>query len=203
MSLEISFEKRYVLIYSLIVATTHYIISKINNIFGEVFSSIWAIDIIVLIMVLLVISIFDRNQKERIALGFLYIKQPFEKGDKWIVKDKRITKEERERLIKELTNISNAHFFSNYYNKVKKTASVIAKNSEYCVIRDITLVLFFISIFTIILTIVCKGYFWKEIIASCLAYLIGVVSCRKKSKDFVCQIIVEYKNLEEVIKDEN
>lgn len=104
MSLEISFEKRYVLIYSLIVATTHYIISKINNIFGEVFSSIWAIDVIVLIMVLLVISLFDRNQKERIALGFLYIKQPFEKGDKWIVKDKRITKKERERLIKELTN---------------------------------------------------------------------------------------------------
>lgn len=203
MSLEVSFEKRYVLIYSLILAATHYIISKINNIFGEVFSPIWAIDIIVLIMTLLVISLFNRNQKERIALGFLYVKQPFEKGDKWIVKDKRIIKEEKEKLVKKLANISNAQFFSSYYNKVKKTATIIAKDSEYCVIRDITLVLFFIFIFTIIVTVICKGYFLKEIIASFLAYLVGVFSCRKKSKDFVCQIIVEYINLEEVIKNEN
>lgn len=195
MSLEVSFEKRYVLIYSLILATTHYIISKINNIFGEVFSSIWAIDIIVLIMTLLVISLFNRNQKERIALGFFYIKQPFEKGEKWIVKDKRIVKNEKEELVRKLTNISNAQFFNNYYNKVKKVESVIAKNSEYCVIRDITLVLFFILVSTIVLTIVCKGYFQKEIILAFFAYLIGIYSSKKKSKDFVCQILVEYKNL--------
>lgn len=198
MSLEVSFEKRYVLIYALTLATADYIISKINNIFGEIFSSIWAIDIIVLIMTLLVISLFDRSQKERIALGFLYIKQPFEKGDKWIASDKRISEKEKENLVKKLTNISNAQFFSSYYNKVKTSQSVIVKNSEYCVIRDITLVLFFILILTIILTIICKGYFEREILAAFFAYLIGVFSGRKKAKDFVCQIIVEYKNLKEV-----
>ena len=112
-------------------------------------------------------------------------------------------KEEKEKLVKNLTNISNAQFFSNYYNKVKKATSVVAKNSEYCVIRDIVLVLFLIFIITIILTVICKGYFGKEIIASFLAYLIGVFSCRKKSKDLVCQIIVEYIYLEGGIEDEN
>ena len=93
-------EKRYVLIYALILSVSHYFISKLNNLCGEIIDSIWPIDIIILIMTLLVLALFDRNQKIRIALGFIFKKQPFEKGSKWIKNEKRIIEADRDKLIK-------------------------------------------------------------------------------------------------------
>lgn len=40
MSLELNFEKRYVVIYALILATTHHIILNINSIFDNSFKSV-------------------------------------------------------------------------------------------------------------------------------------------------------------------
>ena len=82
--MEINFEKRYIPIYTLIVATAHHIILNINTIYGEVIKNVWPIDAIILVFTLLFISIFNRKQKQRIALGIIYKKSPFEKAYKYI-----------------------------------------------------------------------------------------------------------------------
>ena len=65
--MEINFEKRYILVYTLILAIAHHVISNINSIFENVIPNIWPIDAIVLVVTLLFLSIFTRNQKQRIA----------------------------------------------------------------------------------------------------------------------------------------
>lgn len=186
---EISFQKRYVLIYALIIAATQHILININSIIENSISSYWAIDVIVLVMMLLILSLFDREQKERIALGFFYRKKPFERGDKWINNDSRIKNKAKVR--QKLKNIKNEDFFYEYYYKVKDIKSVNAKNEEYCVIRDITFVLFIMLIGILILTSIWTQYFWKELIAVVVAYLVAIISTNRKAKEFICQIIVE------------
>lgn len=187
--MEISFEKRYVPIYTLIVAVAHHIITNINYINGEVIKNIWPIDAIILVFTLIFMSIFDRGIKERIALGILYSKTPFENAGKYIKKDKRIklTKDDT----KELNNISNEEFYCKYYKQIKEKQIIISKNSEYCVIRDIVFTIFIICISLIGLTLIWKEYFYKELLFSLTAYVIGIISCRMKAKDFVRQIIIE------------
>lgn len=148
-----------------------------------------------LVITLLFVSIFNRNQKLRVALGFFYKKKPFEKADCWIEKDNRI--ENKLQLQQELKGIKNAEFFSKYYSRVKCNKIVVAKNAEYCVIRDMVFIIFNMVLVIGILTIFWPNLFWKELFASVIAYLIGVVSCRNKVKDFVQQIIVEYIDLKE------
>ena len=77
--MEISFEKRYIPIYTLIVAVAHHIITNINYINGEIIKNIWPIDAIILVFTLIFMSIFDKKVKEKIALGIFYSKTPFEK----------------------------------------------------------------------------------------------------------------------------
>ena len=81
--MEINFEKRYIPIYTLIVAATHHIFLNINTICGDVIKSIWPLDAIILILTLLFLSIFNRNIKERIGLGIIYSKTPFENASKY------------------------------------------------------------------------------------------------------------------------
>ena len=195
MSLELSFEKRYIIIYTLILATTHHIISNINSMYENIFNIKWPIEVIVLVMVLIFISIFDRNQKLRIALGIFFKKTPFEKANQYLKKDNRI--KNKSKIEMDLKNISNSDFFNKYYDKVKKENVIIAKNSEYCIIRDIAFVIFVIMIVMLILTIIWCSQFYKELIASMIAYIMAVISCRRKSKDFVLQIIVEYLSKED------
>ena len=187
--MEINFEKRYIPIYTLIVATAHHIILNINTIYGEVIKNVWPIDAIILVFTLLFISIFNRKQKQRIALGIIYKKSPFEKAYKYIKKDNRICKEEKE--IKELEKISNDSFYSKYYKPVRENSIVKSKNSEYCVMRDIVFTIFLIGIVIAILTIIWPSYFYKELIANIIGYIIGVIACKMKAKDFVSQIVIE------------
>lgn len=187
--MEISFEKRYILLYTLIIAISHHIISNLNVIYPNLISDVWPIDAILLVFTLLFLSIFDRNQKQRIALGIFYKKTPFENAKKYIKNDKRIDKNSCN--IKKLDNISNSKFYKDYYKSVEKNKIVESKNAEYCIIRDIVFLIFIFVIVFILLTIIWTSYFWKELIAIIIAYLIGVISCRSKSKDFVSQIVLE------------
>lgn len=187
--MEINFEKRYIPIYTLIVAISHHIILDINAIYGEVIKNVWPIDAIILVLTLLFLSIFNRQQKQRIALGIIYKKSPFEKAYKYIKGDKRICKDNK--IIKELKNISNDSFYSKYYKPVRENPIVKSKNSEYCVIRDIVFTIFLIGIVIAILTIIWPSYFYKELIASIVGYIIGVIACKMKAKDFVSQIVIE------------
>jgi uncharacterized membrane protein YqjE len=57
--------------------------------------------------------------------------------------------------------------------------------------------MFIFVIAFIVLTIIWPSYFWKELIAIIIAYIIGIISCRLKSKDFVSQIVVEKINKKE------
>ena len=196
--MEINFEKRYIPIYTFIVATAHHIILNINTIYGEVIKDVWLIDAIILVLTLLFLSIFNRQQKQRIALGIIYKKSPFEKAYKYIKKDNRIRKEDKE--IKELENISNDSFYIKYYKPVRENTIVKSKNSEYCVIRDLVFTIFIIVIALVILTVICPKYFYKELIASIIGYMIGVIACKMKVKVFVSQIVVEKINKKEVEK---
>lgn len=193
--MEISFEKRYILLYTLIIAISHHIISNLNVIFPNLISDIWPIDAILLVFTLLFLSIFDRNQKQRIALGIFYKKTPFEKAKEYIKNDKRIDKNNCK--IKRLDKISNSAFYSDYYKPVEKNKIVESKNAEYCIIRDIVFTMFIFVIAFIVLTIIWPSYFCKELIAIIIAYIIGIISCRLKSKDFVSQIVVEKINKKE------
>ena len=193
--MEISFEKRYVPIYTLIVAVSHHIITNINYINGEVIKKVWPVDAIILVFTLVFMSIFDRGIKERIALGIFYSKTPFEKALDYIKKDRRIKLNKHDE--KDLNNISNEKFYCKYYKKVKEKQIIISKNSEYCVIRDIVFTIFIICIVLIGLTLIWKKYFYNELFFSLIAYIIGIISCRMKAKDFVRQIIIEEIKIEE------
>lgn len=187
--MEINFEKRYIPIYTLIVATAHHIILNINTIYVGIIKNVWPIDAIILVLTLLFLSIFNRQQKQRIALGIIYKKSPFEKSYKYIKRDTRICKDDKE--IKKLEEISNDSFYSKYYKPVRENTIVESKNSEYCVIRDIVFTIFIIEIVIAILTIIWPSYFYKELIASIVGYIIGVIACKMKAKDFVSQIVIE------------
>ena len=52
-----------------------FIILNINTIYGEVIKDVWLIDAIILVLTLLFLSIFNRQQKQRIALGIIYKKR--------------------------------------------------------------------------------------------------------------------------------
>lgn len=193
--MEVSFGKRYILLYTLIISIVHHIILNLNVIYPNLISDIWPIDAILLVFTLLFLSMFDRNQKQRIALGIFYKKPPFEKAKEYIKNDKRIDKNNCN--IKRLNNISNFAFYTNYYKPVEKNKIVESKNSEYCIIRDIVFTIFIFVIVFIVLTIIWPSYFWKELIAIIITYIIGIISCRLKSKDFVSQIVVEKINKKE------
>ena len=135
------------------------------------------------------------NQKQRVALGFFYKKTPFENAEKYINNDNRIDKNNIE--IKKLKGISNWEFYSKYYKPVIKNKIVESKNSEYCIIRDVVFIIFVFLIIFVMLTIIWPHYFWKELIAANIAYIIGVISCKIKVKDFVSQIVVEQINKKE------
>ena len=74
---------------------------------------------------------------------------------------------------------------------------VKSKNSEYCVIRDIVFTIFIITIVVFILTLIWPKYFYKELIASIVSYIVGIISCKMKSRDLASQIVVEKINKEE------
>lgn len=187
--MEINFEKRYIPIYTLIVAATHHIFLNINTICGDVIKSIWPLDAIILIFTLLFLSIFNRNIKERIGLGIIYSKTPFENASKYIKNDKRISKEVKES--KELENITNNDFYCKYYKPIRENVIVKSKNSEYCIIRDIVFTIFMITIVVFILTLIWPKYFYKELIVGVVSYIVGIISCKMKSRDLVSQIVVE------------
>lgn len=187
--MEVNFEKRYIQIYTLIVAVAHHIFLNINFICGDVIKSIWSLDAIILIFTLLFLSIFNRNIKEKIGLGIIYSKTPFENASKYIKNDKRISKEVKES--KELENITNNDFYCQYYKPVRENIIIKSKNSEYCVIRDIVFTIFIITIVIFILTLIWPKYFYKELIAGIVSYIVGVISCKMKSRDLVSQIVVE------------
>lgn len=187
--MEINFEKRYIPIYTLIVAATHHIFLNINTICGDVIKSIWSLDAIILILTLLFLSIFNRNIKERIGLGIIYSKTPFENASKYIKNDKRISKEVKES--KELENITNNDFYCKYYKPIRENVIVKSKNSEYCIIRDIVFTIFMLTTVVFILTLIWPKYFYKELIAGVVSYIVGIISCKMKSRDLVSQIVVE------------
>ncbi len=187
--MEINFEKRYIPIYTLIIAISYHITLNINAINVEVIKNVWTIDAIILVLTLLFLSIFNRQQKERIALVIIYKKSSFEKTHKYIEGDKRIYKNNK--IIKELKDISNNDFYVKYYKPVRENQIVKSKNSGYCIIRDIVFTIFIIEIVILILTIIWPSYFYKELIASIVGYIVGVIFCKMKAKDFVSQIIVE------------
>lgn len=193
--MEINFEKRYILVYTLILAIAHHVISNINSIFENVIPNIWPIDAIVLVVTLLFLSIFTRNQKQRIALGIFYKKTPFEKAYKYLENDERI--DINDIKVKELRNISNKKFYNMYYKPVQNNQAVEIKNSEFCVERDIVFTIFVIVIVLIILTIIWPQQFFKELFVGILAYIIGTIACNMKAKEFVSQIVVDLINKEE------
>lgn len=193
--MEINFEKRYILVYTLILATTHHIILNINSIFENAIPNIWPIDAIVLVATLLFLSIFTRNQKQRIALGIFYKKTPFEKAYKYLENDERIDLNNIK--INELRNISNKKFYNMYYKPVQNNQAVETKNSEYCVARDIVFTICIIVILLIILTIIWPQQFYKELIVGIVSYIIGAIACNMKAKEFVSQIVVAFINKEE------
>lgn len=158
--MEINFEKRYILVYTLILAIAHHVISNINSIFENVIPNIWPIDAIVLVVTLLFLSIFTRNQKQRIALGIFYKKTPFEKAYQYLENDERI--DINDIKVKELRNISNKKFYNMYYKPVQNNQAVEIKNSEFCVERDIVFTIFVIVIVLIILTIIWPQQFLKN-----------------------------------------
>ncbi len=193
--MEINFEKRYILVYTLILAIAHHVISNINSIFENVIPNIWPIDAIVLVVTLLFLSIFTRNQKQRIALGIFYKKTPFEKAYQYLENDERI--DINDIKVKELRNISNKKFYNMYYKPVQNNQAVEIKNSEFCVERDIVFTIFVIVIVLIILTIIWPQQFFKELFVGILAYIIGTIACNMKAKEFVSQIVVDLINKEE------
>ena len=192
--MEINFEKRYILVYTLILAVTHHIVLNINSIFENAIKNIWPIDAIVLVITLLFLSIFTRKTKQRISLGIFYKKTPFEKASQYIENDERI--DINNIKLKGLKEISNKNFYNLYYKPVCCNQTVKAKNAEFCVVRDITFTLFIISIVIVILTIIWPNQFYKELIAILLAYIVGVVANNMKAKEFVSQIVVEFFNKE-------
>ena len=193
--MEINFEKRYLLVYTLILATIQHITININSIFENAIKSIWPIDAIVLVITLLFLSIFTRNQKQRISLGILYRKTPFEKASQYVENDERIDLNNIK--VKNLKNISNKKFYNIYYKAVRDIKSVETKNSEYCVVRDIVFTIFIMVILLIILTSIWPQQFYRELIAGIVAYIIGAIACNMKAKEFVSQIVAEFINKEE------
>ncbi|WP_305133307.1 hypothetical protein [Thomasclavelia cocleata] len=126
MNLELSFGKRYILIYALVLATAHHIIANINAIYDmEIFNNIWPIDIIILVITLMFISIFDRNQKSKISNGIFFKQTAFEKSAQFLKNENRI--KNKEKLQISLKNITNEDFYSKYYKFVKKNENVIVK----------------------------------------------------------------------------
>ena len=83
---------------------------------------------------------------------------------------------------------------------MKEKQIIISKNSEYCIVRDIVFTIFIICIVLIGLTLIWKEYFYKELLFSLIAYVIGVISCRMKAKDFVRQILIERIKMKEAKK---
>lgn len=187
--MEINFEKRYVIIYTFILAVAHHVISNMNIIYNNKIKSVWPIDVIVLIGTIIFISIFTRNVKQRISLGFFYKKTPFEKAKKYVKKDKRINRDDV--IVKNLDGIDNKTFYKEYYKGVCNIDVVKCKDSEYCVIRDLSFTFFVVLVVMLFLTIKWSEMFQKELIASIILYVLGVMSCRMKAKDFVSQIVVE------------
>ena len=187
--MEINFEKRYVLIYTFILAVVHHVISNINVIYENAIKSVWPIDAIALVGTLIFISIFNRDIKQRISLGIIYKKTPFEKAFDYVKNDKRI--DNNNKLVKKLNGIDNDTFYKDYYKSVCDTDVIKCKNSEYCVIRDLCFTFFVVLIVMIILTIKWHDMFYKELIASSCLFGLGVFSCKMKAKDFVSQIVVE------------
>lgn len=192
--MEINFEKRYILVYTLILAASHHIISNINSIFENVIPNIWPIDAITLVVTLLFLSIFTRNQKQRISLGIFYKKTPFEKAFQYLENDERI--DINNAKVKELKNISNKKFYNMYYKPVRNNQTIETKNSEFCVVRDIVFTIFVIVILLVILTIILPNQFCKELIVGIIAYIMGTIACNMKAKEFVSQIVVEFFNKE-------
>lgn len=192
--MEINFEKRYILVYTLILAASHHIISNINSIFENVIPNIWPIDAITLVVTLLFLSIFTRNQKQRISLGIFYKKTPFEKAFQYLENDERI--DINNAKVKELKNISNKKFYNMYYKPVRNNQTIETKNSEFCVVRDIVFTIFVIVILLVILTIIWPNQFCKELIVGIIAYIMGAIACNMKAKEFVSQIVVEFFNKE-------
>ena len=97
---------------------------------------------------------------------------------------------------KELENITTNDFYCQYYKPVRENIIIKSKNSEYCVIRDIVFTIFIITIVVFILTLIWPKYFYKELIAGIVSYIVGVISCKMKSRDLVSQIVVEKINKE-------
>ena len=192
--MEINFEKRYILVYTLILAASHHIISNINSIFENVIPNIWPIDAITLVVTLLFLSIFTRNQKQRISLGIFYKKTPFEKAFQYLENDERI--DINNAKVKELKNISNKKFYNMYYKPVRNNQTIETKNSEFCVVRDIVFTIFVIVILLVILTIIWPNQFCKELIVGIISYIMGAIACNMKAKEFVSQIVVEFFNKE-------
>lgn len=193
--MEINFEKRYILVYTLILAASHHIISNINSIFENAIPNIWPIDAITLVVTLLFLSIFTRNQKQRISLGIFYKKTPFEKAFQYLENDERININNAK--VKELRNISNKKFYNMYYKPVRNNQTIETKNSEFCVVRDIVFTIFVIVILLVILAIIWPNQFCKELIVGIIAYIMGAIACNMKAKEFVSQIVVEFFNKEE------
>ena len=196
--MEVNFEKRYTLIYVLILAVSSYLITKFDSIlmFRNFLTTMVSLDGIVLVITLILLSLFTREQKERIAFATVFKKQsPFENSAKYVKNDRRIDMA----VVKNmgLENISNDMFYNKYYYPVRDNLLVKNKNAEFCIIRDIVFVLFIIMIIMFIFTMIWHNNFVVEFIVSVASYVIGVVACHKKVGDFIRQIIVEYINKED------
>lgn len=194
--MEITFEKRYALVYALVLSVTNYVVTKINSLLtlDNKVMNIISIDFILFMMTLIFLSLFTREQKELVSLGMFYKKRPFEQVLKYIKNDSRIDASDVENL--DLKNISNKVFFKKYYYPVRYNTLVKNKNAEFCIIRDVVCILFITVLVMLILTMIWHESFCIELIVSIVAYVIGVASCHRKARDFVCQIIVEYINKE-------
>lgn len=187
--MEINFEKRYVLIYTFILAVVHHVTSNINVIYENAIKSVWPIDVIALIGTLIFISIFNRDIKQRIALGLFYKKTPFEKAYDYVKEDNRIDKNNK--IVTKLEGIDNKDFYREYYKGVSGIEVIKCKDSEYCVVRDLCFTFFVVLVSMVLFTLRWRDMFYRELIASCCLYLLGIISCRMKAKDFVSQIVVE------------
>ena len=164
--------------------------------FRNFLTTMVSLDGIVLVIMLILLSLFTREQKERVAFATVFKKQsPFENSAKYVKNDRRIDMS----VVKNmgLENISNDMFYNKYYYPVRDNLLVKNKNAEFCIIRDIVFVLFIIMIIMFISTMIWHNNFVVEFIVSVTSYVIGVVACHKKVGDFIHQIIVEYINKED------
>ncbi len=182
--IELNFNKRYVIIYSIVVAFTNYVINKldISNYFQTL--EIISIDLFSIVFILIIVSIIDGNIREELGLWLINGKRPFECVNKYIKRNKLLEKKYGN------INLDNNEFYERYFYPVRNNNKIIAKNSEFCIMRDFSFIVLMLLIISLILHIFYNEFLIEAIIMLFL-YIICVISARNKARDFIRNILIE------------